>query len=123
MMRFDPLTLVGGGIFAVGAITTMLSPTQQAITSSSDSIAINAVAGEVAAEALLTQSKLAESRYLSGLCIISTLPITEGMAVPPAYSGQIICDAQGMTAQIANDGRLVLLARAGNQTVISEGLK
>ena len=122
-MKIDLLTVGSIGIMAVGGITTMINPQQRAITQATDTIAITSVATEVSAESLTAQAKLAESRYESGACIISTLPITEGMAVPPAHRGSVVCDRHGMTAQVASDGRLVLLARTGNQAKITEGLK
>lgn len=121
-MKIDPIAVLGAATVIVGAIANH-NPQQQAITAATDSIVTNAVASEVATEALATQSQLAESRYKSGLCIISTISIVEGLAVPPAHAGQVICDAQGMTATIATNGALVLLARTGNTTIISEGLK
>lgn len=123
MIKLDPLTLIGAGFLAVGAITTLLSPGQQALTSATNTTQINAVATEIATESLAAQTALANERYESGACIRSTVPITEGMAVDRAYSKGIICDKSGMTAAIANNGRLVLLARTGDQTKITQGLQ
>lgn len=123
MIKLDPLTLIGAGFLAIGGITTMLSPSQQAITTATNTTQINAVATEVATESLAAQTALANERYDSGACIRSTISITEGMAVNSVYSGGIICDKSGMTAAIASNGRLVLLARTGDQTKITQGLQ
>lgn len=122
-MRIDPLTLASVGAIAIGAITTAFNPQQQAITAASDGVQINTVAAEVATQSLAASATLAESRYKSGACAVSTIPITEQMAVPPVYAGGIICDRHGTTAVIASNGHLVLLARTGNQSIITEGLR
>jgi len=121
-MKIDPIAAIGAGAMVIGAIANY-SPQQQAITKASDSIQINAVATQVAGESLAAQDALAVSRYESGLCIRSAVSIVEGMAVSRAYANQVICDGQGMTAQIAHNGHLTLLARTGNQTAIAKGLQ
>jgi hypothetical protein len=122
-MKIDLLTVGSIGIMAVGGIANAFNTQQRAITAASDSVAVNTVATEIASESLAASAALAESRYESGACIISTIPITEQMAVPTVYAGGIICDRHGMTAVVARDGRLVLLARTGNQAKITQGLQ
>lgn len=122
-MKIDPLTMISAGAIAIGAIANAFNPTQRVITTATDAVQVNTVAAEVAAESLTASATLAESRYKSGACAISTIPITEQMAVPTVYAGGIICDRHGMTAAIASNGHLVLLARTGNQDIIAEGLK
>lgn len=122
-LNIDPLSIGAGLAIAIGAITTAFNPQQQAITAATDGVQVNTVAAEVAAESLTASAALAESRYKSGACAISTVPITEQMAVPPVYAGGIICDRHGTTAAIASNGHLVLLSRTGNQSIITEGLR
>ena len=122
-MKIDPIAAIGAGAMVIGAITTAFNPQQQAITTATDGVQVNTVAAEVATESLAASATLAESRYKSGACAISTAPITERMAVNPVYAGGILCDRHGTTAAIASNGHLVLLSRTGNQTIIFEGLK
>jgi len=110
------LTLLGFGFNAA-------SPSRSTLTTTQASIATNEVSSEISADALAAGDALARERYQSGQCIKSTLPITEGMAVPREYAGGIICDSHGTTAAIARDGRLTLLAKTGRTPAILEGLK
>lgn len=122
-MRIDPITALGVLGLVGGAIASNLDTNRATLTATTEAIQLNAVATEVATEALKEEVDLANSRYESGLCIRSTIPITHGMAIDRAYAGSVVCDAQGMTAAVAKDGRLTLLARTGNAEIIQGGIQ
>lgn len=122
-MRFDPITALGMLGLVGGAIASNLDIPRAALTTTSQSTQINTVAADIAADALASEVSLANQRYESGLCLRSTVPITQGMAIDRAYAESVVCDAQGMTAVVAKDGRLTLLARTGNAQIIQGGIQ
>ncbi len=122
-MRIDPLTAAGAIALTAGALFSQLDSDRQAISSSAASIPTREVAAEVAADALEAEAELARQRYSSGLCLRSTVPLVKGMELDPSHASAIVCDSQGMTAEVAPSGKLTLFARTGDAEAIAGGLR
>ena len=105
-------------VMVVGAIATAMDG-ERAERQQMQQFTANAkVNAEIQENRLLAESGLAETRYSSGACILSEVALQPGMAVSNLTPGSAICDNQGTTAVVAEDGTLQDFARTNNTTTI-----
>jgi hypothetical protein len=114
----------GGVVLTLGGlIWGMANPQRAALNNAGEETTAAVVSLELETERIAASSKLAEIRYLSGLCHRwgSHAPISEGLTVtiPP---GSYACDNAGLTAVVAPSGELTGLARTADQEAINLGL-
>ena len=117
----NPVTLLAfpAVVMVLGAIATSLDSERaerQQWQQFSASAQVNA---GIQADRLQAESQLAETRYTSGACVLSEVPLLPGMTVSGLNPGSAICDNQGTTAVVASDGSsLTDFARTNNTTVV-----
>jgi len=105
-------------VMAIGAIATSMDP-QRSERQQWQQFSANAqVNAQIQEDRLQAESQLAETRYNSGACVLSEVPLQQGMVVSNLTPGSAVCDNQGTTAVVAADGRLDNFARTNNTTVV-----
>lgn len=103
---------------AFGAIATSLDPSRAERQQWQQFSANAQVNAQIQESRLQAESQLAETRYNSGACVLSNVPLEQGMVVTNLTPGSAVCDNQGTTAVVASDGSLQDLARTNNTTVV-----
>jgi len=105
-------------VMALGAIATSMDP-QRSERQQWQQFSANAqVNAQIQEARLQAESQLAETRYRSGACVLSEVPLQQGMVVTNLTPGSAVCDNQGTTAVVAADGRLTDFARTNNTAVV-----
>ena len=105
-------------VMIVGAIATAMDG-ERAERQQMQQFTANArVNAEIQENRLLAESGLAETRYGSGACVLSNVALQPGMVVSNLTPGSAICDNQGTTAVVADDGSLQDFARTNDTTTI-----
>jgi hypothetical protein len=105
-------------VLLIGAIATAFDA-ERADRQQWQEFAANAkVNAQIQQDRGLAESALAETRYNTGPCALSDVPLQPGMVVNNLTPGSAICDNQGMTAIVADDGTLDGFARTNNTAVI-----
>lgn len=105
-------------VMAIGAVTTSLDPSRAERQDWQRFSANAEVNAQIQATRLQAESQLAETRYRSGACVLSEVPLQPGMTVANLTPGSAVCDHQGTTAIVAQDGTLDGFARTNNTDVI-----
>lgn len=105
-------------VMAVGVIATSLDPTRAERQSWQQFSANAQVNAQIQSDRLEAESQLAETRYSSGACVLSEVPLQQGMVATNLTPGSAICDNQGTTAVVASEGRLDGFARTNDTAVV-----
>jgi hypothetical protein len=116
----NPMMLLAfpAAVMAIGAIATSMDP-QRSERQQWQQFSANAqVNAQIQESRLQAESQLAETRYRSGACVLSEVPLQPGMVVTNLTPGSAVCDNQGTTAVVAADGRLADFARTNNTAVV-----
>lgn len=116
----NPMMLLAfpAAVMAIGAIATSMDP-QRSERQQWQQFSANAqVNAQIQESRLQAESQLAETRYHSGACVLSEVPLQQGMVVTNLTPGSAVCDNQGTTAVVAADGRLADFARTNNTEVV-----
>lgn len=116
----NPMMLLAfpAAVMAIGAIATSMDP-QRAERQQWQQFSANAqVNAQIQESRLQAESQLAETRYRSGACVLSEVPLQQDMVVTNLTPGSAVCDNQGTTAVVASDGSLADFARTNNTAVV-----
>lgn len=116
----NPMMLLAfpAGVLVIGAIATAFD-SERAERQQLQQFTANAeVNATIQQDRLLAESQLAETRLNSGACVLADVPLQPGMTVSNLTAGSAVCDAQGTTAIVADDGSLTDFARTNNTAVI-----
>lgn len=116
----NPMMLLAfpAAVMVMGAIATAFD-SERADRQQWQSFAANAqVNQQIQQDRLQAESQLAETRYSSGACVLSEVPLQPGMGVEDLTPGSAVCDNQGTTAIVAQNGTLEGFARTNNTAVI-----
>lgn len=116
----SPLMLLAfpAAVMAIGAVVTAMD-SERAERQSWQEFAANAkVNAEIQEDRLLAETGLAETRYQSGACVLSEVVLTPGMVVSNLTAGSAVCDNQGTTAVVDEDGTLQGFARTNDTATI-----
>jgi len=116
----NPMTLLAfpAAVMAIGAIATSLDP-ERADRQQWQQFSANAqVNAQIQSDRLQAESQLAETRYSSGACVLSEVPLQQGMVVTNLTPGSAVCDNHGTTAVVGKDGALEGFARTNNTEVV-----
>ncbi len=105
-------------VMVIGAVVTSMD-TERAERQSWQQFAANAkVNAEIQEDRLLAESGLAETRYDSGACVLSEVALQPGMTVSNLTAGSAVCDNEGTTAVVAENGSLQGFARTNDTATI-----
>lgn len=105
-------------VMAIGAIATSMDP-ERADRQQWQQFSANAqVNAQIQSDRLQAESQLAETRYRSGACVLSEVPLQQGMVVTNLTPGSAVCDNHGTTAVVDKDGSLQGFARTNNTEVV-----
>lgn len=116
----NPMMLLAfpAGVLVIGAIATAFDA-ERADRQQLQQFTANAkVNATIQQDRLLAESQLAETRLNSRACVLADVPLQPGMTVSNLTAGSAVCDAQGTTAIVADDGTLDDFARTNNTAVI-----
>lgn len=116
----NPMMLLAfpAAVLVIGAVATAMDG-ERADRQQMQQFAANAnVNATIQQDRLLAESQLAETRLNSGACVFADVPLQPGMTVSNLNPGSAVCDAQGTTALVANDGTLDDFARTNNTAAI-----
>lgn len=116
----NPMTLLAfpAVVMLIGAVATAMDGERagrQQLQQFTANAQVNATIQE---DRLHAESALAETRLNSGACVLSDVALQPGMTVSNLTPGSAVCDAQGTTALVANDGTLGDFARTNNTEAI-----
>ena len=116
----NPMFLLAfpAAVMVIGAIATAMDE-GRAERQQWQKFAANAeVNSQIQESRLLAESQLAETRYGSGACVLSEVPLQPGMVTANLSPGSAVCDGQGTTAIVATDGSLGDFARTNDTAAI-----
>lgn len=116
----NPMMLLAfpAAVMALGAVATSMDP-ERADRQQWQQFSANAqVNAQIQSDRLKAESQLAETRYSSGACVLSEVPLQQGMVAANLTPGSAVCDNQGTTAVVAKDGSLDGFARTNNTEVV-----
>ena len=117
-MRLPVLFAFPALLLAVGIVATSLDPQRAERQRWQEFAASAKVNSRIQKDRLAAESALAESRYDSGACVLSEVPLAPGMVVRNLNPGAAVCDGSGTTAVVGADGTLSDFARTSNTEVI-----
>ena len=119
-MKFQPwmLAVLPLALFGFGAVSTLTNPEIQEGRALQRNTAQNRAQARVEARQGEANSQLAITRYQSGNCLLSTVPIKPGMVFSGVPTDVSVCDDQGWTAQLGSDGTVQKLAYTSDTDVI-----
>ena len=107
---------------AIGAIATAFDSDRGFRQSLERSAGTDAVNAEIEANKFEAEANRAETRYSSGSCTLSDVPLKPGMTTSELLPDSAICDRHGNTAIVSKDGQLEEFAKTNNTEVIREFL-
>lgn len=105
-------------VMAIGAISTSLDSQRAERQQWMEFAANSKVNAQIQEDRLIAESALAETRYRSGACVLSEVPLVPGMTTANLSPGSAVCDNQGTTAIVADDGSLDGFARTNDTATI-----
>ena len=119
-MKFQPwmLVVLPVSLFGFGAVSTLTNPEIQAGRALQRHTAQNRAQARVEARQGEANSQLAITRYQSGNCLLSEVPLQPGLVYDAIPSDVYLCDRFGWTAQLDADGTVQRLAYTSDTDVI-----
>ena len=120
----NPMTLLAfpAAVLVMGAIATSFD-SERAERQQWQQFSANAqINAGIQEDRLRAESLLAETRYNSNACVLSEVPLEQGMTITNLNPGSAVCDNQGTTAVVASDGRLDGFARTNKTAVVRKFL-
>jgi hypothetical protein len=105
-------------VMGIGAVSVSLDPSRAERQQWQQFTANAEVNAQIQGDRLAAETQLAETRYSSGACVLSEVPLQQGMFVENLNPGSAVCDIKGTTALVANDGSLTAFARTGNTEIV-----
>jgi len=105
-------------VMAIGAVATSMDTDRAQRQQWQQFTASAQVNSQIQSDRLMAESRLAETRYKSGACVLSELPLVPGMVTANLTPGSAVCDQQGTTAIVAVDSSLGDFARTNDTATI-----
>ncbi|MEM6838843.1 MAG: hypothetical protein AAF609_18555 [Cyanobacteria bacterium P01_C01_bin.120] len=105
-------------VMSIGVVSTSMDAERSDRQSWQRRTASAEVNQQIQADRLAAESDLAESRYVSGACVLAGQQLQSGMVAENISPGSAVCDRFGNTAMVLDNNALGDFARTNNESVI-----